>query len=542
MVLGNHIRIYNSAIPVVPRWAPQCRVYVSGLIFLVHVLFVFLVSSLSAYAQIPSKTIEELCASGTATYTEPKWIYSNNQLYSLPIGSLTYTASAELSLITDGESQWQDYQQELQEFCQWFEDSENERTNNFDSAQGDAKIEAALKLVELIIEAYYRWDQIVQPLTGEWEGDYQTKIYMPPPFLELSVEQKGRMKLSVTDTSDTKVGLKVQGELKDGEFKSLLRVYSEGAPFLVLEQEGKFEIAVLGVAVGNLASVVIADKILEFESGLNFGGFFVGYSDYVGGVMTTEVYAISDLEAILLGGGQSYHNFHYDNYTFFTRTVFDGELDLSERLNRYFRQYVFTIDDIKWNQYSAQTEPKAQASIALETFNLLMMAEQHGERAGVDLEVIESTGLERRAPNSLYDQWFARWIPKAMQVWDEKVNNAVSESEKSVIMEGRLNFLLEKIYYDFDAIVSTELLESLQLYEGSPLVDQTYQSYFLTTFTLWKTKVQADSSQLSAATAWLDVQIDSVQIFISVGLYTQLGLNTPEVLRQELQSAAGVTP
>jgi len=476
----------------------------------------------------------------------PRW--ENKDTWSMSLSGLTVSADhdIELSLDGDGTAEWEAYEEAKQEFQEWFEETQEQLEDEFVAASGDAKIVAGRRLIEFVLEAEVRWERIKMPTSGSWSGPYMVTTTVTGMGFNASVTAQGAMTLVLEEDAPGSTGAKVTGTIPAGTTEGEFTLGFPGVVFSAGEIEQTWEGEAVGSARNLTVDGLLDTYIITYEGVVAAAPGTAVYLYGSDGRMTSQGYVVDELRNLyLIDQRTSPYESRIEHLLELTMTGRNEELDLRDLLIQYFIQYVLTIDAVKISEYAGASVPAIRREIALGAFNLCVGADAIADAAGLPLGIPESVGLERRVPGSLYDRWFERYFESGLAHHDQVVNGHTSITEARVGAElDRLNFVVRHVDHGWEALVSEELMNELELWFESPLLDRTYRPYHDDGLSLWVTRLNADPSLLGEALVWLDAQVWVAKgAFISEGLANVLGLlATPPVDDATLRAAAGPPP
>jgi hypothetical protein len=367
-------------------------------------------------------------------------------------GSYKVVREYDLRLV-NGKQQWQEYEQAKHDFYEWFKKEKGLLESIFHQTTGDAKIGAAKALLDFVLEAIIRWQEIKLPSSGTWEGDFNYRMsavlsFPSVPAITVSGKMHGKVRLALYPPLSSSGPPRVLGELTDGKMEVDLPI-----PFMFSATKafGQFR----GDLAGQVdidwipGSPITAKGFLSFQTKKidiaiagPFGMVAGGTSHRVGsGGMKGRLFLRIlgyPIQEKPLHISKEKTDFELPFKLFLQEQ--DEEIDFKKLLNEYYIQYVMTIDEVRTIQYQGLQEK--QIELALETFELLLEALAFGQAIGIDSSAIAQTRLIPGSENSLFDKWFRLYINAGFKYGDSEFQKMAWEK---VVVLVQMGILSEKL-------------------------------------------------------------------------------------------------
>jgi hypothetical protein len=474
----------------------------------------------------------------------PRWTTQARKAIPTPVGTAIVIFDIDLQPAADSATLWREYETAKKEFEKWFEETRTNLEGRFNSATGEAKIAAGKGLINFVFEAERRWEEIRQPRSGTWTGPYSQTITLIAPLqlLDIKIVNRGEMTLSLLDEGPGASSSPVEGRIENGTSHIDFGAGTPApAPLIKGASDSTWEGQLLGLAEAGNARVIIRVHQKDFETAFGVLGGFGGYGRGTEGQGVVSLLYMDELRRIyqLNEAPFSYANTWDEPELELGMTGRDEVFDAREYLDRYFRLYVGAIESAELEKFARAQGHAAKSEEAWRAVNLFVEASAIGDAAGIDLGVMDDSGLGHQDPDSHFDEWFRKWFAEAMADWDERVNSAAGEA-KVEPARGRHGFAVKTVFYADYALFSETLFRELGLFRESALMDSTYKAYYDLAFTMWLGRVRSDRAQLGASLAWLSEQAAYAGTgFISSGLARSLGLAVmPPAGEAELRRAA----
>ncbi|MFX1238813.1 MAG: hypothetical protein ACFFAS_01690 [Promethearchaeota archaeon] len=436
-----------------------------------------------------------------------------------------------------------EYKKAVKEFYEWFENEKSILEEKYAHTSKEARIIAAKDLIEFILEAKKKWDEILQPeLIGEWEGTSKFssigKISSGGVTIPMEASAVSDMRIEMKSLAENAERLMIDGKETNGK-ASFIAGPAMGLPpgtpiGRLINTKANFTSDVKGVFSENRAYLFV---------GMDFGlqtaraietehGPMLRANVFSGGERTNQAY----IKAVAIFGLIGF-NISIPKITAsrFHHLILLGieQFDPMKYLIEYFKQYVITIDTERLAQLT--NNPKNDHIIAKSTIDLLLETHSYGIALGIPPDTFNDVLLVFKNPQSLYDKWFREWFFLGLMYHNEQV---ASHNKDIFSLLGRFLFILKAAQERFREVFSEQPFEDEGLFIPSHILDSAYKPYYIESVEAWKRTISEDSSELELALEWLKYQSDYYAgAIVSLECCLEIGLR-PEPPRAQFEFEA----
>ena len=440
--------------------------------------------------------------------------------------------------------EWQNYQQAVKKFHEWFKKEKEKLEDKYDIASAGAKINAAKKLIVFILEAEIKWQKICRPTSGTWEGKrketFKAKFY-------------GNIDFVMVVTADIKIEImkpRYPGgpSVIEGIIDNSKLTMNVDSPIPAVKNLMDGTVSYSGVIIGlaeedfiNLTSGMVYEKanvafgdgkIINLSAvwtGENLRAFFNSYAIVLRMNLRSPFISLPKMPNV--------------HFAIFDKVFLHGveDFDPMPYYIKYFKFYVNAIDNYRSIQFD-QKPVGEKHLLAEDTIKELLSAAALGQTLGEGIpdQVYIELRLIFNNPYSLYDKWFRLWFSVG---YEEKHINVQNNPGNVQYLEDRFNFVLracdkrdlgtfsDQLFIDFGLIIP-----------GGKLLEETYEPYYIRSVEVWKEKITNNAANVTAALDWIISQsIYRAEMIFSMDFCMKIGLRPiPPKAQVEFERLGGL--
>ncbi len=400
---------------------------------------------------------------------------------------------------------WQNYQQAMKKFHEWFKKTKEELEKKYEGASGKAKINAAKKLIDFIREAVKKWEKIYRPTGGLWEGK-KTEIIK-------GILKPGNFNFTVNVTLDIKIEIpSVLPSVVRGIVDNSKVSFNIDAPSSIfknlLDGTITFSGVIIGIAEKDYIDLVfgLVNETLNFTAGdnnfINISAVWTGES--VQAFYKNYVFVLRMEHRTPYISLPKMPNVHF---AVCDRAFLHGveKFDPMQYYIKYFRFYVIAIDKYRSIQFT-QKPINEKHLYAYDTIEVLLCAAAIGHTLGdgIPYNIYMELRLIFDNKDSLYDKWFRLWFNSGDEYNRFNIRNNPGDVK---YLEERFNFVLIACEKRGLSIFSDQpFLDFELIIPGGKRLEETYEPYYNRAVEVWKQEITNNHANVIAALEWIEFQ------------------------------------